>query len=224
MTILFTVSILVAVPVLVLLILTNVKSSMKTQTQNYMYDITVSSGEKRQLQAEGSSLEEVLNVDSLAKLVGDVGLEGIDSSYAYVVAADGIMLYHPTESKIGQPVENVVVSGVVDNIKAGKKNIGSEVVEYIFKGVVKYAAYYVDPESNYILVISADETEVMEPILKITKISVGVAGFIVILFLVIGYILVASLIDPVVKVTEVVNKLADMDFTENEVQQKLNRR
>lgn len=224
MTILFTVSILVAVPVLVLLILTNVKSSMKTQTQNYLYDITVSSGEKLQLQAEGSSLEEVLNVDSLAKLVGDVGLEGIDSSYAYVVAADGIMLYHPTESKIGQPVENVVVSGVVDNIKAGKKNIGSEVVEYIFKGVVKYAAYYVDPESNYILVISADETEVMEPILKITKISVGVAGFIVILFLVIGYILVASLIDPVVKVTEVVNKLADMDFTENEVQQKLNRR
>lgn len=224
MTILFTVSILVAVPVLVLLILTNVKSSMKTQTQNYLYDITVSSGEKLQLQAEGSSLEEVLNVDSLAKLVGDVGLEGIDSSYAYVVAADGIMLYHPTESKIGQPVENVVVSGVVDNIKAGKKNIGSEVVEYIFKGVVKYAAYYVDPESNYILVISADETEVMEPILKITKISVGVAGFIVILFLLIGYILVASLIDPVVKVTEVVNKLADMDFTENEVQQKLNRR
>lgn len=223
-TILFTVSIMVAVLVLVLLILRNVKSSMRTQTQNYLYDITVSSGEKLQQEAEGSSLEEALNTNTLARLIGDVGLAGIDSSYAYVVSADGTMLYHPTESKIGQPVENVVVSGVVDEIKAGKKNIASEVVEYPFKGVVKYAAYYVDPDSNYILVISADETEVMEPIMRIMKIGVGVAVFIVILFFVIGYIMVASLIDPVVKVTGVVNKLADMDFTENEIQQKLNRR
>lgn len=223
-TILFTVSIMVAVLVLALLILTNVKSSMRTQSQNYLYDITVSSGEKLQQEAEGSSLEEALNTNTLARLVGDVGLAGIDSSYAYVVSADGTMLYHPTESKIGQPVENVVVSGVVDEIKAGKKNIASEVVEYPFKGVVKYAAYYVDPDSNYILVISADEAEVMEPIMRIMKIGVGVAVFIVILFFVIGYIMVASLIDPVVKVTGVVNKLADMDFTENEIQQKLNRR
>lgn len=221
---LFTVSIMVAVLVLVLLILSNVKSSMKAQTQNYLYDITVSSGEKLQQEVEGGSLEEALNTDTLARLVGDVGLEGIDSSYAYVVSADGIMLYHPTESKIGQPVENAVVSGVVDDIKAGKKEIDSKVVEYAFKGVTKYAAYYVDAGSNYILVISADETEVMEPIMRIMKIGVGVAAFIVIVFFVIGYVLVASFIDPVIKVTGVVNKLADMDFTENEIQQKLNRR
>lgn len=223
-TILFTVSIMVAVLVLVLLILTNVKRSMKAQTQNYLYDITVSSGEKLQQETEGSSLEEALNADTLARLVGDVGLEGIDSSYAYVVSADGTMLYHPTESKIGQPVENVVVSAVVDDIKAGRKEIDSKVVEYAFKGVIKYAAYYVDAGSNYILVISADENEVMEPIMRIMKIGVGVAVFIVILFFVIGYILVASFIDPVIKVTGVVNKLADMDFTQNEIQQKLNRR
>lgn len=40
-------------------------------------------------------------------------MEGIDSSYAYLVDTDGTMLYHPTAEKIGQPVENAVVLGVV---------------------------------------------------------------------------------------------------------------
>lgn len=223
-TVLLNVLVFAAVLILILLILPNVRSSMKQQTQNYLYDITVASGEKINLAAENSSLEETLQTDVLTQLVGDVGIEGVKSSYAYVVAADGIMLYHPTESKIGQPVENAVVTGVVNDIKAGKKNLEPKVVEYLFKGVIKYAAYYVDSDSNFILVISADEDEVMKPISRITQISIGVAIFIVIIASVAGYILISSLINPVIKVTDVVNKLADMDFTENAIQQQLNSR
>ncbi|MCM1038566.1 MAG: methyl-accepting chemotaxis protein [Roseburia sp.] len=212
------------VVVLLFLILPNVKNSMKNLTQNYLYDITVSAGERINLAAAESDMETILNAESLKQLVGSIGLEGVDSSYAYVVAADGTMLYHPTESKIGQPVENAVVSGVVKDIQSGSKNIEPKVVDYEFKGVIKYAAYYVNADNDFILVISADEDEVMQPITRIMQISIVAAVLIIIICSVIGYILAGSMISPVIKITSVINKLADMDFTENDIQMQLNKR
>lgn len=223
-TMLLNVFILAAVAVVILLILPNVKDSMRQQTQNYLYDITVSSGEMVSLVAEGSSMEETLQTEVLRELVGEVGIKDVESSYAYVVAPDKTMIYHPTEDKIGQPVENEVVLGVINEIEAGRKNIEPKVVEYIFKGVTKYAAYYVDADANFILVISADEDEVMEPITRIMRISVIAALIIILICAAAGCVLVSTMINPVIKVTGIVNKLADMDFTENEIQQKLNSR
>lgn len=216
--------IIAVVMILLFLILPNVKKSMKELTQNYLYDITVSAGERIDLAISGKDMETILGTESLRQLVGNVGIEDIDSSYAYVVGADGTMLYHPTESKIGEPVENAVVSGLVKEIQGGSKNIESQVVDYEFKGAVKYAAYYVDEGADYILVISADEDEIMQPITRIMKISVIAAVFIIIVCSIIGYTLAGIMISPVIKVTNIINKLADLDFTENEMQKQLNRR
>ena len=209
---------------LLFLILPNVKNSMKNLTQNYLYDITVSAGERINLAVSETDPETILEAESLNRLVGNVGLEGVDSSYAYVVGSDGIMLYHPTESKIGQPVENAVVTAVVQEIQAGHNNIEPQVVDYEFKGVIKYAAYYVNENADFILVISADEDEVMQPITRIMQISIVAAVMIIIICSVIGYIIAGSMISPVIKITRVINKLADMDFTENDIQVQLNKR
>lgn len=217
-------SIVGAVVILLLLILPNVKNSMKNLTQNYLYDITVSAGERIELAASEKDMETILGSESLKQLVGNIGLEGIDSSYAYVVGADGIMLYHPTESKIGKPVENAVVSGVVKELQSGNRNIAPQVVDYDYQGAVKYAAYYVNGDADFILTISADEDEVMEPITRIMQISTITAALIVVICSVIGYILAGFMINPVVKITNVINKLADMNFTENHIQDKLNKR
>lgn len=216
--------IVLVVAVLLFFILPNVKSNMKNLTQNYLYDITVSAGERIDLMISETDSESVLRTDSLNLLIGNVGIKGIKSSYAYVVGPDGIMLYHPTESKIGQPVENKVVSGVVKDIQSGSKNITPQVVEYDFKGVIKYAAYYVNGNNDFILVISADEDEVMLPITNIMQISVGIAVLTVLICSVIGYLLAGSMVNPVIKITDVINKLADMDLTENDIQIQLNKR
>lgn len=210
--------------ILLLLILPNVKESMRDLTQNYLYDLTLSVGERINLAASANGTAATLNPKPLGKLLGDVGLEGIESSYAYVVGPDGTMLYHPTESKIGEPVENAVVAGVVKEIQSGNKEIDPRVVAYEFNGSIKYAAYYVNDGADFILVISADEDEVMRPITNIMRISIATAAFIIVVCSVIGYILAAFMINPVVKITKIINKLADMDFTENAIQTKLNRR
>lgn len=63
---------------------------------------------------------EDLDYDEYAKSLSDVKLEGMDSSYVYVVKNDGTMLYHPTKEKVGQPVENAVIKGVVQQLQDGK--------------------------------------------------------------------------------------------------------
>lgn len=212
------------VAILLLLILPNVKNNMKSLTHDYLYDITVSAGERISLAGSEVGMETILQTESLYHLIGGVGIQGIESSYAYVVSSDGTMLYHPTESKIGQPVENAVVSGVVSEIQSGNKNIEPKVVDYDFKGVTKYAAYYVNENADFILVISADEDEIMLPITRIMQLSIAVALLIILICSVAGYVVAGAMIRPVIKITKVINKLSHMDFTENNIQTQLNKR
>lgn len=96
-------------------------------------------------------------------LLENAHIKGLDSSYAYLVSPTGRMIYHPTQEKVGQPVENAVVKDVIARIEAGEE-VESAVTEYMFKGEAKYAGYYVPDSESYVLVISADKSEIFEPI------------------------------------------------------------
>ncbi len=216
--------IIAVVAILLLLILPSVRNNMKRLTQNYLYDITVSAGDRVSLAASESDMETTLGIESLGDLIGNVGIKGIASSYAYAVGPDGTMLYHPTESKIGQLVENQVVSGIVSEIQSGKTNIEPQVVTYKFKGVTKYAAYYVNAGGDFILVISADEDEIMRPITRVTQISVALAVLIVVICSVVSYIVAGTMIKPIVKITGIINHMAEMNFTDHDEQSQLSSR
>ena len=148
--------------------------------------------------------------------IADVGLSGVESSYGYVVSPDGTMLYHPTPEKIGEPVENEVVKGVVADIKAGKK-VKNDVVEYEFKGAMKYAAVYVDEGAKFILVVSCDEDELFSPVVSINvRGALGVI-FALIISMIIAFICSSLIIvKPLKSIEDVVIKVSDMDFTQNE--------
>jgi methyl-accepting chemotaxis protein len=222
-TLLIVACVVVSITIVMALILPNINKSMKQITENYLYDMAVSGGERVEVEIYNIGQEETLTASMLESLIGSVGMQGIDSSYAYVVAADGTMLYHPTAEKIGQPVENAVVTAVVADLQAGKK-IDPAVVTYEFKGKTKYAAYYVDTSSQFILVVSADEDEVMSSINSGTRLSIIFAIVIAIACSVVAYLVASGMTKPIVQITDIINKLANMDFSENEVQKKLNTR
>ena len=61
-----------------------------------------------------------LSVERLNSILKDVRIKGVEGSYAYMVSPSGTMLWHPTTDKIGNPVENAAVKGIVEDLKAGK--------------------------------------------------------------------------------------------------------
>lgn len=199
------------------------KKEVLKQTQNYMLSESGSYGKN----IDNESMIGLLDLDSpkeIGYVIKDVHIDGAPSSYAYLVSNDGKMLYHPTESKIGSQVENSVVKGLVTEIKNGKVP-ESDCVRYKFNGVNKYASYYVQKDGEFILVISADESEIMAPINKMEFISIAIAVILFIAAIAILYIVMRNmLLMPLNTLSGIANKVADLDFTENPGQKKLSNR
>ena len=124
----------IAMTCLSVMLIRNLRIPMMELNQSYLYDLAVAYGEKLQTQIEVQGYNTATYYNNLADSIGQLGLQGVDSSYAYLVASDGTMLYHPTKEKVGQPVENEVVTGVVQEIATGVVP-EPNVVEYDFKGV-----------------------------------------------------------------------------------------
>lgn len=211
----------------ILMILTyspNVKDEIASITQNYLQDLSISYGMMIEDEIDSVGLEKALSAEELDKHLNGVGVKGNESSYVYVVSSDGTMLYHPTAEKIGQPVENEVVKGVTSDIQAGKK-VENKVVTYDFKGVQKYAAYYVNGNADFILVVTVDEDEIFEPVNSINhrgRISLVIAF--VFCFIVAAVCVTCFVTNPIFKVKDLIEKLAGMDFKESDEQKKLNLR
>lgn len=151
-----------------------------------------------------------LDYDGYANNLSDVKLEGMGSAYMYVVQKDGTMLYHPTKEKVGQPVENAVIKGVVQQLQDGKKP-GTTVVEYDFNGTTKYSAYTILNNEN-ILVLTADESEALAGITTVTGVAVGISAVVVLIAIIISFIMGRRLMQPLVKVSTIIEEIANGDI------------
>ena len=166
--------------------------------------------------------EEIANNEEYAGVMADITMTGIDSAYAYLVAQDGTMLYHPTADKIGQPVENEVINGVVEQLAAGQKPEDA-VVEYEFDGAVKYAGYALTSD-NMIVAISADKDEVMSPINSMVWQMVWQSAIILVVCAGLGYIVSRFICMPIKHITDIIGNMASLDFRRNEKVEKLCKR
>ena len=218
---LLTGSIFVGIVLSIALIIPSVGNNTMTLTKDYMDDMT---------SAYGRVLDQNINIsvmylyaDRLENLVGGVGLEGMNSSYFYVTSADGTILYHPDQSKIGTMAESSVIQNVVTQLDNG--NIPDPAVkQYKYHGTQKYASYYVAGNGKAILVLTADKSEVMASVNKAFYTAIGAGIFIIVLLDIVGYLITAKLTRPLLQVTTLINRLADMDFQEDAKTMKISKR
>lgn len=187
-------------------ILESSKKQITDSTKHTMVDVINTTSKIVENEISNADTED-LDYDEYAKSLSDVKLEGIDSSYVYVVKNDGTMLYHPTKEKVGQPVENAVIKGVVQQLQDGKKP-ETAVVEYVFNGTTKYSAYTILNNEN-ILVLTADESEALAGITTVTGIAIGICTVVMLLTIIITFILGRRLMQPLVKVSTIIEEIAN---------------
>lgn len=187
-------------------ILESSKKQITDSTKHTMVDVINTTSKIVENEISNADTED-LDYDEYAKSLSDVKLEGMDSSYVYVVKNDGTMLYHPTKEKVGQPVENAVIKGVVQQLQDGKKP-GTTVVEYDFNGTTKYSAYTILNNEN-ILVLTADESEALAGITTVTGVAVGIIAIVVLIAIIISFIMRRRLMRPLVKVSTIIEDVAN---------------
>lgn len=191
--------------------------SYKRLAWNYMEDIALAYGRQvENLLGQGGSFDS----GALEHILMNANLEGVESSYTYIVDSEGNMLYHPNKDKIGKSVENVVVKGYIQDLKSGIKH-DTGIVEYDYNGSIKYAACYTDENGRFILVVSADDDDVLRDsaslIVKVTAISllIGMAAIVVV------FIFIRKIVAPLSYATNAVEELAALDFrVKNEQQER----
>ena len=189
-------------------ILESSKKQITDSVKHTMVDVINTTSKIMENEISNSGVDD-LDYDGYANNLSDVKLEGMDSAYMYVVQNDGTMLYHPTKEKVGQPVENAVIKGVVQQLQDGKKP-GTAVVEYDFNGTTKYSAYTILNNEN-ILVLTADESEALAGITTVTGVAVGISAIVVLLAIIICFILGRRLMRPLVKVSTIIYEIATGD-------------
>ena len=200
-----------------------IKENIASNAENYMYDMAVVYGRNLEQKVAEDGKEQALAAASLSEMFQDVHIKGAESSYAYITDGQGTMLYHPTAEKIGQSVENEVVKGLVGEIAQGRIP-EPDIITYDFKGVMKYASYYVGGNGNYILVITADESEIFSKV-DLMMLRSYLSGIIVLVVCgLIGFGLGKLVVRPINMLAENVQKLSELDFVADGTQEKLNRR
>ena len=211
------VCIAVTVTVCTLILVNNAKTELQEVTMEYMQHLATS---KRDMLNQ--KMYSGVNADFYRAMIGNVTMEGVDSSYAYLVSKQGQMIYHPDDSKIGQPVENEVVKGLVAQLAAGVKPEDG-VAKYLYKGAYKYAGYAIT-SNDTILVFTADEDDVLANINKIRNIGIYVAIALVVVSLIAAYVLCTIIVRPIKQLIEIIEQTAEFDFRHNNNSDKLIKR
>lgn len=186
------------------------KSREVVETVNEHYILSLA---EMGAQTIGNIPKEMATDEQFSRVVGEINMKGVDSAYAYLVSADGTMIYHPTADKIGQSVENSVIKGVVSQLASGTVPEDA-VVEYDFNGEIKYAGYALTPD-HMIVVVSADKGEIVEPVNQMVRSMVIMAVIILVVCVIISYGLSRFICTPLGHLTEIIKNTANLNFTHN---------
>ena len=149
--------------------------------------------------------------DSITKYLSETRIFGTKSSYAYLVDEKGIMLYHPQQAKIGLPVENAQIKSVVGRVQKGEE-VKADSVEYVFENKLKRAAYSIIPQTNWTLVVTGDIDDIMLPVRNMAYYILGFGAIGILIALAIGIVIATRISSPIVKLTELINKTAQLDL------------
>lgn len=206
-------SIIISVASLLIMIIPVADNAISTLAESYMRDVCDTCGLNVDA-ALNRSGNIILNQAYLETLIGDVCINDLDSSYAYVVDSDGTMIYHPDESKIGQPVENAAIKQVVADLEAGKEQQKGMAI-YEFRGAEKYAAYYVTSNKAAILVITADRGDILSAKDAIYARAGGAAIIIFIVLGIISFLIASKMTRPIVEITNVIKRFSSLNFAES---------
>lgn len=190
---------------------------IKQQARSSMLSLTEASA--RTLEYEIANAGGEMPAEMLAGVLADAKLEGVDSSYSYFVARDSTMLYHPTAEKIGQPVENAAVKQILAELDRGVVP-QPDVITYNFKGVLKYAAFVV-LDNQCILVMTADENDILSGVSEVRNLLIGGGTGLVLTGMVLSLFGVGYMLRALGLITDIIKDTSKFNFTKNPASAKI---
>lgn len=152
-----------------------------------------------------------INYEVFDHAMKECSVTGINNLAAYILDSDGIIFGHTEENKVGTTVLNSVLLDVINQLHNGKE-IEKGGVSYEYKGDMKFAGYYVIPNSNWIVCFSVNESEIIGPIHNLERRAYILMILLCIFACVLSFLLTRFIIKPIQITNKTLNRIAQLDF------------
>ncbi len=146
----------------------------------------------------------------------DFGKKG----YAYIINGSGTVIGHPNRDQVfGQfnPIEEVhyneelkSMAGMFVKMLDGKAGVGN----YYFSGSHLYAGYVPIKNTDWILVVTTDEQELLELLPKVQRDTLLITLIILFISIIISIFIGNSIVNPIIKIIDYSKKIANLDLTD----------
>ncbi len=169
------------------------------------------------------AIAEPILVDDLlvGVLVGTINFENItkhaaeikvgENGYAYMMNQEGLIVYHPDESKILKEnmsdVSNEELKALVEKMKAGETSHGF----YTYEGDYKFVTF--QPAGKWVLASTANHEEYMAPALAIRNQTIIIVVIALILAMIAAYFIAAKITNPIKQLEKLMDKAGNGDLT-----------
>jgi len=155
--------------------------------------------------------------NALSAIVDDTGYG--EEGYGYIINSLGTVVAHPDREKVlnqFSPIEEaktdaslISVSNLIEKIIAEKSGVNA----YEYNGKSLYAGYSPIEGTDWILVITAEQKEVLSAVSKLQNRMILVIVFILIISIVIAYIIGNSITKPIIDTVRHSEKIAKLDIS-----------
>ena len=183
----------------------NSKDILERVYKNYMLSIS---------RIGANAIDEVIEEDDgpeqYKEILDGIEVGDIKSAYAYLLDSQGTVLYHPNQEKIGQPVENQEIAQIVGSLQSG--TVPKEDTIVSGRGGASQDEGYAFTRDNKIVVVAADEKELMQPVLNMLYVMAGIGFAGLCVCLVVGYFVSRFICVPITYLVEIIQNTASMNF------------
>ena len=163
-----------------------------------------------------------VKVSEFATILSDVQVGSYESGLAYILDSEGNVIYHPNEELIGTKLDITEINDLLSQIQAGTTS-EKHIITYQFNGVDKYAGFSIDSSSNWIVFTEADQKEVLASLNIASSTSIIITIALVALVSLLAFIVTGTITRSIKNITQIINKTAELDFSEDTKLSKLSR-
>ncbi len=155
-----------------------------------------------------------VKVSAFSSILEGAKAGSYDSSYAFLLDSSGNFIYHPDESLIGTTVDITSINDLIAQVANGT-NAESGTITYTYNGTEEYASYTVNSDNHWILFVAADQSEVLESLNVVATNTILISILLVLILSLAAYLLTGTLTKSIRHITKLINKTAELDFTED---------
>jgi len=155
-----------------------------------------------------------VKVSQFSSILSDITVANYKSGYAFIVDSEGNLVYYPEKTLLGTSLNIDEIDNLVSDIKKG--NIpDSNILTYTYNNVRQYAGFSINTDNNWIVFVVADQAEVLSSLNVIAGKTFLITILLVLVLSLIAYLFTGTITKSIKKVTQLINKTAELDFSED---------